>query len=100
MLGERGVDASALGDLGIGILAGAVHQQHELALALVGIGAHAFGQLRERAVVVLHELEGYTHKELASLFGQSESYSKSVLARALKRLGVQDGGANEWRGDA
>ena len=42
---------------------------------------------RARAVVVLHEVEGYTHKELADLFGQSESYSKSILARALKRLG-------------
>jgi len=41
---------------------------------------------RARAVVVLHELEGYTHTELAGLFQQSESYSKSVLARALKRL--------------
>ena len=41
---------------------------------------------RARAVVVLHELEGYTHAELATLFKQSESYSKSVLARALKRL--------------
>lgn len=41
---------------------------------------------RARAVVTLHELEGYTHAELASLFGQSESYSKSILARALKRL--------------
>jgi len=41
---------------------------------------------RARAVVVLHELEGYTHDELATLFRQSESYSKSVLARALKRL--------------
>jgi RNA polymerase sigma factor (sigma-70 family) len=41
---------------------------------------------RARAVVVLHEVEGYTHKELADLFGQSESYSKSILARALKRL--------------
>lgn len=41
---------------------------------------------RARAVVVLHELEGYTHTELAGLFAQSESYSKSVLARALKRL--------------
>ena len=41
---------------------------------------------RARAVVVLHELEGYTHAELAGLFRQSESYSKSVLARALKRL--------------
>jgi len=41
---------------------------------------------RARAVVVLHELEGYTHAELATLFTQSESYSKSILARALKRL--------------
>jgi len=41
---------------------------------------------RARVVVVLHELEGYTHAELATLFQQSESYSKSVLARALKRL--------------
>lgn len=41
---------------------------------------------RARAIVVLHEVEGYTHKELADLFGQSESYSKSILARALKRL--------------
>jgi RNA polymerase sigma-70 factor (ECF subfamily) len=41
---------------------------------------------RARAVLVLHELEGYTHKELSELFGQSESYSKSILARALKKL--------------
>ena len=41
---------------------------------------------RARAVVILHDVEGYTHKELADLFGQSESWSKSVLARALKRL--------------
>ena len=41
---------------------------------------------KARAVVVLHEVEGYTHKELAECFGLSESYSKSVLARALKRL--------------
>jgi RNA polymerase sigma-70 factor (ECF subfamily) len=41
---------------------------------------------RARAVVVLHELEGYTHTEIAKLFGQSESYSKSILARALQRL--------------
>jgi RNA polymerase sigma factor (sigma-70 family) len=45
---------------------------------------------RARAVLVLHELEGYTHKELSDLFGQSESYSKSILARALKKLGDAD----------
>ena len=46
---------------------------------------------RERAVVVLHEMEGYTHKELAVLFGQSESYSKSILARSLRRLDTSEG---------
>ncbi|MEP6880411.1 MAG: sigma-70 family RNA polymerase sigma factor [Dokdonella sp.] len=45
---------------------------------------------RERAVVVLHEMEGYTHKELAELFGQSESYSKSILARSLRRLDADE----------
>ena len=42
---------------------------------------------RTRAILILHEFEGYTHTELAQMFGQSESYSKSILARALKRLG-------------
>lgn len=42
--------------------------------------------MRARAIVILHEVEGYTHKELSDLFGHSESYSKSILARALKRL--------------
>jgi RNA polymerase sigma-70 factor (ECF subfamily) len=41
---------------------------------------------RARAIVVLHELEGYTHAEIAALFGQSESYSKSIVSRALQRL--------------
>lgn len=62
----------------------------------VGDGVDAWSLLqrlpsRARAVVVLHEVEGYTHKELADLFGQSESYSKSILARALKRLGDEAG---------
>lgn len=39
-----------------------------------------------RAVVVLHQLEGYTHRELADLFGQSESWSKSILSRTLEQL--------------
>lgn len=48
-----------------------------------------------RAVLLLHELEGYTHKEMAQMFGQSESYSKSILARALHRLSseTREGGA-------
>jgi RNA polymerase sigma factor (sigma-70 family) len=39
-----------------------------------------------RAALVLHELEGYSHTELAALFGRSESYSKSLLSRAIARL--------------
>ncbi len=39
-----------------------------------------------RAVLVLHEIEGYTHQELGALFGRSESYSKSILSRALASL--------------
>lgn len=41
---------------------------------------------RARLILVLHEVEGYTHKELAELFGQTESYSKSILSRSLRRL--------------
>lgn len=39
-----------------------------------------------RAVVWLFEVEGYSHVEIASLFGRSVSFSKSQLARALARL--------------
>jgi RNA polymerase sigma factor (sigma-70 family) len=39
-----------------------------------------------RAALVLHELEGYSHPELAALFGRSESYSKSLLSRAIQKL--------------
>lgn len=39
-----------------------------------------------RTALVLHAIEGYNHAELAALFGKSESYSKSLLSRALGRL--------------
>ena len=39
-----------------------------------------------RAVVWLHDVEGYTHKEIASLMGKTESFSKSQLSRAYRRL--------------
>jgi RNA polymerase sigma-70 factor (ECF subfamily) len=39
-----------------------------------------------RVALVLHELEGYSHPEMAALFGRSESYSKSLLSRAIRRL--------------
>jgi RNA polymerase sigma-70 factor (ECF subfamily) len=39
-----------------------------------------------RAVVWLHDVEGYTHAEIGVLFGATASFSKSQLARAHERL--------------
>lgn len=39
-----------------------------------------------RTVVWLHEMEGWSHPEIAARFGRSQSWSKSVLARGLSRL--------------
>jgi RNA polymerase sigma factor (sigma-70 family) len=42
-----------------------------------------------RAVVWLHDVEGYTHVEIGALWGASASFSKSQLARAHERLRAQ-----------
>jgi RNA polymerase sigma factor (sigma-70 family) len=39
-----------------------------------------------RAVVWLHDVEGYTHVEIGRLMGRTTSFSKSQLARAHQRL--------------
>lgn len=52
----------------------------DLQRALARIGDTA------RAVVWLHDVEGYTHAEIGELFGASPSFSKSQLARAHERL--------------
>jgi len=39
-----------------------------------------------RAVVWLHDVEGYTHEEIAGQMGKTVSFSKSQLARAHTRL--------------
>ena len=48
----------------------------------------ALGRLPDvaRAVVWLHDVEGFTHKEIAGLMGKTESFSKSQLSRAYQRL--------------
>ena len=48
----------------------------------------AFATLSEdaRAVLWLHDVEGYTHKEIAQLMGKTPSFSKSQLARAYEKL--------------
>jgi RNA polymerase sigma-70 factor (ECF subfamily) len=40
----------------------------------------------DRAIVWLHDVEGYKHQEIAKLFGRTESFSKTRLARARSRL--------------
>jgi len=40
----------------------------------------------DRAVVWLHDVEGYNHREIASLFGKTESFSKTRLSRARTKL--------------
>lgn len=39
-----------------------------------------------RAVVWLHDVEGYTHEEIAAMMNRTVSFSKSQLARAHARL--------------
>jgi len=39
-----------------------------------------------RSVVWLYDVEGYTHEEIAELYGRSVSFSKSQLMRAHQRL--------------
>src|SRR5688572_8404475 len=46
-----------------------------------------------RAVVWLHDVEGYTHDEIAGMMGRTPSFSKSQLARAHARL-------RRWLGEA
>ncbi len=48
----------------------------------------AFAELSEtsRAVVWLHDVEGFTHEEIAERMGRTVSFSKSQLARAHARL--------------
>ncbi|MEO0575824.1 MAG: RNA polymerase sigma factor [Pseudomonadota bacterium] len=57
----------------------------------VGLGQdleRALAQLpaTSRSVVWLHDVEGYTHLEIAALTGRSVSFSKSCLSRAHARL--------------
>ncbi|HYT05913.1 MAG TPA: sigma-70 family RNA polymerase sigma factor [Gemmatimonadales bacterium] len=76
-------DSAAGGHAGLGLAGG-------------GVGAvparidleRAFEQLSEmsRAVVWLHDVEGYTHEEIAESMGKTVSFSKSQLARAHARL--------------
>ena len=56
-----------------------------------------------RMVLWLHDVEGYTHKEIAAVFGKTESYSKSQLARGYEKLVVEPqvaGGSRRETGES
>jgi len=75
-------DMAGVGVIGVsaGMSPGAVPAQIDL--------ERAFERLSEtsRAVVWLHDVEGYTHEEIAEQMGKTVSFSKSQLARAHVRL--------------
>jgi len=80
-----GAGAGAMAGVGVigtsaGMSPGAVPAQIDL--------ERAFERLSEtsRAVVWLHDVEGYTHEEIAEQMGKTVSFSKSQLARAHVRL--------------
>jgi RNA polymerase sigma-70 factor (ECF subfamily) len=53
-----------------------------------------------RVVVWLHDVEGYTHREIALAMQKTESYSKSQLSRAHRRLrGLLEGDTGAPGGD-
>lgn len=54
--------------------------QHDLTALLGALSPQA------RTVLLLHDMEGMTHAEIATIFEQTESFSKSVLHRARKQL--------------
>jgi len=59
----------------------------DLESALAVLGAE------DRTIVWLHDVEGYNHREIANLFGKTESFSKTRLSRARARLkGLLDAG--------
>ncbi len=60
------------------------------ALAMDGLLARL--RPEARAVLWLHTIEGWNHAELATRFGRSESWSKSILSRSLRLL-------REWSED-
>ena len=50
MFAELGVEAASFGDAGVGIFGGALDQDDEFSLALVGIGRYAVAQFAQGAV--------------------------------------------------
>lgn len=66
--------------------ASAAAEQDQVGLAMDLEAALATLDAGDRAVVWLHDVEGYGHQEIAELFGMTESFSKTRLSRARSKL--------------
>lgn len=78
-VGEREIDACGAAEPDHGAdVDGALNAELERALDKLSRTA--------RAVVWLHDVEGYTHDEIGRLMGRTTSFSKSQLARAYREL--------------
>ena len=66
--------------------ANAASDEEQIGLAMDLDSALAVLGAQDRAVVWLHDVEGYNHREIAELFGKTESFSKTRLSRARARL--------------
>lgn len=62
------------------------HGQEQVGLAMDLEAALSSLDEEDRAVVWLHDVEGYGHLEIAEMFGKTESFSKTRLSRARARL--------------
>jgi RNA polymerase sigma factor (sigma-70 family) len=84
---ESAVGAGVSDGVGAGAMGGAAGMSPGAVPARIDL-ERAFEQLSEtsRAVVWLHDVEGYTHEEIAEQMGKTVSFSKSQLARAHVRL--------------
>lgn len=61
-------------------------QQENIGVSMDLQAAFAALDADDRAVVWLHDVEGYNHAEIARMFGMTESFSKTRLARARAKL--------------
>jgi len=79
-LDEDAADPATGSDAKAGWLAGLSTDRIDLDTALATLSEMS------RSVVWLHDVEGYTHEEIAEMMGKTPSFSKSQLARAHARL--------------
>lgn len=89
---ERETDDTSLVDIGVGDSAG-----HDTALRIDLERAVATLPPRARAVLILYDVEGWKHEEIAAELGMAVGSSKAQLhrARALLRVRLGDGGVVE-----